>query len=242
MAALLLAPPAAHAAQQRRITVALLDSPHQRPTGINVRRTIRMALAPMQVHFRSLPFKRALRDLRLGRVDAFGCTFNSPGRGIYPEHPVFCVSMVGLCRTETVPAHDLQTDSPLRLLWRRGYSLQYHLPQGTWSFDEVDSLKSGLEMVLNDRADCLVDVRRLLLEHWPMQGHFGSLSMSVPLISRPVYLRFRDELDSLPVMRTFDAGMQRILQSGEYAAMWGPEMARCLSAAASHRAPEPPAQ
>lgn len=194
----------------------------------NTGETLRQIYRDRDIRIVRFPFLRARHELANGHVDALAFTFDSDGAGIYPDHPFLCARMVALCTHGRAPSATPQSLTGLRLLWRRGYELERRLPAGDWTFGEVDSVASGLNMLRAGRADCLVEERQILAAMLTSERAMDGLTESGPLISRPVYLRFRDELESLPLMQEFDAGMERLLDDGILARYWGADQAACV--------------
>jgi ABC-type amino acid transport substrate-binding protein len=176
---------------------------------------LREALASenIQLNIRTSNWKRAKHMFQANRADILICDYRAVDtRRLWPrwhldyDQPILLFSQQ--------PIKDLQQLQDQPVGWLLGYDFDRYLPVSVRSY-EVATDKEGFTLLQHGRLSAFISYQM----HLParMQSRFHSMELAA---AQPMYPVFHNDFNGRNLARAFDAGMQRLYQSGRLAALF----------------------
>lgn len=168
--------------------------------------------AGVAVQISSVPYKRSVRMVQRGEVDAWvGACREEPRKVHYPRwnYDTDHIYALGLA-TDPVPS--LATLGRYRLVWVRGYKYQNYLPN-IHHFNEVQRRADVLSMLLLDRADYYIDALTEV-DYVLSQVADPALFKRTHLVELPLFLGFADTPRGHTLSALFDRRMDELVKKG----------------------------
>ncbi|ASP40214.1 hypothetical protein CHH28_16700 [Bacterioplanes sanyensis] len=184
---------------------------------------IRSALAgsALRPEFLTMPWKRAEMLVLNGDVDAIAGVYDEPDRFTIPRWHLMLEDPVALLAAPSVQLTVLLTLEQLagrRISWIRGYDYHRTLLQGiTVELLEVSQRVQAVRLVASERADFMIDYEAFIRQAANEQSIDLDAGYQIHILApgKKLYLTFQKSEQGRRWAQQFDAGMEKLVQSGE---------------------------
>lgn len=203
--------------QAKTVTVAAAQWPgytHVDGTGLYFQ-ILREALAAedIQLNIRTSNWKRAKHMFQANRVDILICDYRSVDpRRLWPRWHLDYDQPILLFSQQPIQTLQQLKDQPVG--WLLGYDFDRYLPVSVQAY-EVASDQEGFTLLQHGRLAAFISYQI----HLPakMQSSLHSMELAK---AQPMYPVFHNDFNGRNLARAFDAGMQRLYQSGRLAELF----------------------
>jgi polar amino acid transport system substrate-binding protein len=181
----------------------------------------------LTLKFGIFPWARAQEMVANGSADVLVGPYKTPAREarfIFGDQPFYQDNMVFYKLAGSKASWDGTYESlkGKRLVAVLGwvYGTPFDQERANLGVTNANTVESGLTMLLNNRMDFFVANERNTTAGMAALGKYDQFAVVSPMIGKEVgYFAFTKDAESEELRQAFNAGMAKLIESGEYAAM-----------------------
>lgn len=177
--------------------------------------------AGYKVEHMTVPYARAVAMVLQGDADAWvGSYMDEEEEALYPKWHFDADIVMAAFRKDKMPEFKGQASlAGKRVGWVRGYNYDEYLKVDV-QMTELNNRESGLNMVLRDRLDAVLDdAEELALALENIKADAEPLK-KVKLMQLPLYLAFHNSERSKALIKVFDQHFEPLVKSGRVQALF----------------------